>query len=248
MTCHESNLRLLRAESRTPCILGKTFGCSSDGSGVWVSSCRGHFYFNSDPDRPEKLSCGYAGMRRNSTVFCPLPRDEDAEARPSRCVCSSSGPARGLDYPCAKPSGPSACVGDARGAEANARCCARPENQKCSVGWRACTWHADERIAWFHPVKTGTSFLLSLAHYANRQCLAADAASSSLGGGSRDSGSSNGSSVGASVSGGSGTRSASASAISGSTSAIARCKTLPEKADKRFLAGEKAGKCVRRLA
>ena len=231
LTCHESNLRVVRAESRTPCIRGKTFGCSADGSAIWVSSCRGLFEFGSDPDRPERLSCGYPGMRRNSSVSCPLPRDEASDAiahRQSRCVCFSSGPARGLTYSCPKPSGGAndACVGDTRGAEANARCCARPATKSCLAGWRACTWRSEERIAWFHPVKTGTSFLLTLAHYANRQCLSADGNSSLA------------------ASRGASSASANSSGLSSGSASGAKCKVLPEKADRRFLVGEKGGKCV----
>ena len=39
--------------------------------------------------------------------------------------------------------------------------------RSCARGWATCIWRRDERIAWLHIPKTGTSFLLQLAHLAN---------------------------------------------------------------------------------
>lgn len=42
-----------------------------------------------------------------------------------------------------------------------------PATDRCEPGFRKCAWQPQTRIAWLHPPKTGTSFLLSLARLAN---------------------------------------------------------------------------------
>lgn len=139
--------------------------------GVWVSKgCRGRFKLD-----VLMMDCGVPGTAKGVAHTCPVPRIEsplDASSQIEACVCFASGPSSGAAarralYECGAPSGPLACVGDARGSEKAARCCARPPTTGCAPGFSTCAWHAEKRIAWVHPVKTGTSFLLPLARLAN---------------------------------------------------------------------------------
>ena len=113
------------------------------------------------------MDCGFEGMGRGAHA-CALPSTDDSSYDPTTpCVCFASGPKHDAFYRCDKPNTSQACVGDARGEERGARCCARPAGG-CLPGWRPCTWHAENRIAWLHAPKTGTSFLLALARMANQ--------------------------------------------------------------------------------
>ena len=69
-----------------------------------------------------------------------------------------------------------ACVGVVDG---DAQCCAYNIRDGCRPAWSACAWHGEERIAWLHTPKTGTSFLLALALLANRS-LRVDLAAKAL--------------------------------------------------------------------
>ena len=60
-----------------------------------------------------------------------------------------------------------ACVGNA-GGNPMKECCRYDQQKGCNTGWYECSWHGEERIAWIHTPKTGTSFLLALALLANR--------------------------------------------------------------------------------
>ena len=173
--CALDRLLVRRQHSRSPCVANTTYGCTIDGQGVWVTQgCRARFELANPTGSSSSLwmDCGVSGVSRRIVQSCPLPRNESDNAAAAgdieQCVCFESG-LRGLGdalYECGTPDGPLACVGDARGTEKASRCCARAPSG-CALGFRTCAWRADDRIAWLHPVKSGTSFLIALARLAN---------------------------------------------------------------------------------
>ena len=119
---------------------------------------------------------GYAGPYPNALFSCPRPYEilqregsSLTRAHEHQDVATVTFAPESSSLTSAHPS-TSVCVGDTRGGdEKSARCCARAHTDSaCAPGWRPCVWRAERRIAWLHVPKAGTSFLLALAHLANR--------------------------------------------------------------------------------
>ena len=170
--CTNASLRVNRQHSRSPCIQNSTFGCAGNGESIWVrQGCRARFEIGAG----HVFDCGYPGVSPRTTQSCALPALDVAHRNFSElmsattlppCVCFESGPERRSLYSCPTPKHASiACTAD-RGSAQSARCCAASPSG-CEPGWKPCAWHAEHRVAWLHPAKTGTSFLLALAHMTN---------------------------------------------------------------------------------
>jgi len=159
-----------RQLSKTKCVHNVSFGCADDRHAWVAQGCRARLNLSDGV----LMDCGYEGMKVRSRYECEVPHTsiEAPAGEEPDCNCMHSGPAAKQIYRCDKPlPGPNtslACMGDTRGSgEAEGRCCARPSDGCNSIGMRTCRWHPEQRIAWLHAPKTGTSFMIALARMAN---------------------------------------------------------------------------------
>ena len=146
-----------------PCRFNETFGCEENG--VWVHGIAAVFSVGG-----RSVLCGFPGMHPNRTYHCKAEQaatsGAPAEALPlPPCECERAGIRRACYAPL--PSDKLACASGDKWAPSS--CCrVAPKGGPCFAGWRQCAWHPEERIAWLHIPKAGTSFLYLLAHLANR--------------------------------------------------------------------------------
>ena len=193
-------IRLLRQRPySTHCKPNGTFGCvgSSAAAGVWVSGgCKGVFELAGK--MAGSMVCGFHGLT-NRTHSCVLPRPHappqfdnlqsaaavHAPAPPlPACDCQVAG----FSYFCSAPrwNDSIACQGGDVGNPDPSCCSTRGGNGDggdiddgsggsgmCPIGWSPCEWRAHARIGWMHAPKTGTSFLLHLAHLASNRTVSA---------------------------------------------------------------------------
>ena len=88
MRCSNSTLRLQRQLSKSNCTLDASFGCSEDGSSIWVrGGCRARFNLGG-----RIMDCGFEGMGRGAHA-CALPSTDDSSYDPTTpCVCFAEWP------------------------------------------------------------------------------------------------------------------------------------------------------------
>lgn len=126
------------------------------------AGCKGVFEFHG-----AEMACGFAGQANLTTYACAAPQPVRLAAgeHPPLCECQAAGMSRFCRGPRANTSW--ACQGGDAGNPDGPICCATRDDGHCPDGWSPCAWRPQERIAWLHAPKTGTSFLLMLARLAN---------------------------------------------------------------------------------
>ena len=185
------DVHIVKRFSRSRCTHGYSYGCIN-GSTIWVArGCRALFLCRGG----NEFECGLGfSFRDNVTCPChsarplsPLPPPLPAllppkaeEQRMGPCNCETASPKMsGMKYhQCLHPrvDDTSACVQDAeRLGSALPICCAVDRrNGSCGLWQERCAWHGQDRIAWSHVPKTGSSFLLLVALLANNKSLASE--------------------------------------------------------------------------
>lgn len=155
-----THVTLQRQYSKTSCILNSSFGC--DAEGMWVTrGCRGRFLLNGQ----EQVRCGFEGQSGRRTYHCGGSTVGAVPTTIRECNCQTAGDVR---LSCVAPAVNASlgCESHPRG-NTQATCCA-PGRDGCRSDSTPCTWRGDTRLAWLHTPKSGTSFLVALAHLANR--------------------------------------------------------------------------------
>lgn len=163
------------------CVANVSFGCR-DHHSVWVSKgCKAVFQMSTG----DNIVCGFHGEDPTQRHACRVPVSREELWETSRipslgsrehaglpaCDCQAAGLAKFCEPPMHNDS--VACWrGDRGNTVLGPACCAPPTGtSSCEAGWVPCAWRAPDRVAWLHAPKTGTSFLLMLAHLASNRTL-----------------------------------------------------------------------------